>query len=74
MLRCVSSRKKHNHTNFSQVPNTNAGPAAFTVGLSFALGALLLKRYEHQLRKIEWSKLPIIKQVWPGTSILCSQA
>jgi len=55
-----------------QVPNSNTSPAAFTAALSLVAGCMLWRAYDEQLRRVQWSQLPIIKQVrcWAGAHVV----
>jgi len=53
------------------VASSNAGPGAFTVGLTLVAGCLLWKRYDEKLRQVQWSNLPVIKQVRKKMACSC---
>mmetsp|Transcript_5408 Transcript_5408/g.14600 ORF Transcript_5408/g.14600 Transcript_5408/m.14600 type:complete len:167 (+) Transcript_5408:224-724(+) len=44
------------------VANSNAGAGAFTLTLSLVVGCMLWRKYDEQLREVQWKELPVIKQ------------
>lgn len=59
----TARRDRQLKRNGAQVLRTaNTGPGAFTIALSAATAFIAFRKFEKQIKQVQWTKLPVIAQ------------